>query len=397
MNALVYTSLFPNHLQPNKGIFIKQRMFEYARLAGCSIRVIAPVPYCPSWRFLGHWYTYSKIKPHETSDGIDIFHPRFLLVPKISMLCHGLSMYLSSIGILKKIHSERAFEIIDSHCIYPDGFAAVLLGRYFRKPVVLSARGSDINQYMEFKTIKPMLRYALKNADRVISVSSALKEKMLALGIHGEKISVIPNGINLERFKAEDRSIARDKLGLKRNAKILLSVGWLIPQKGIQVTLEALPRVCPYHPELEFYIIGEGLYRKELEKRIAELHLNGKVFIVGEMPNSELPTWYSAADVVCLASSREGWANVIMESLGCGTPVVATNVGGAPEIITSESIGFLADPSPEGIAKSLIDAFSKSWDRETIRSHVEGRTWQNVALTVMDVFFSISGKSSRLS
>lgn len=393
MKALVYTSLFPNHKQPNNGVFIKHRMFEWAKLDGNSIKVVAPVPYSPSLPLLGRWYTYSQIRPHETMEGVEILHPRYPLVPKISMPFHGLSMFLSSIKTMRSLYSNYAFDIIDAHYVYPDGFAAVLLGKLFRKPVVISARGSDINQFTRFKTIKPMLRFALKNANHTISVCGALKDEIINLGIADNKTTVIPNGVDVENFKVVDRSIARDKLGLSRNSKILLSVGLLIPRKGVHVTLEGLPLVLRQHKDLDFYIIGKGPYEKELKRLIDRLHLNERVHLIGEVPNNELSTWYNAADIFCLASSREGWANVIMESLACGTPVIATNVWGAPEIITSEDIGFLADRSPKDIGEKLIEAFSRSWDRNKIRAHVEKRTWRNVADKVNGIFKYVTKNS----
>jgi glycosyltransferase involved in cell wall biosynthesis len=305
------------------------------------------------------------------------------------MVFHGLSMFLSSIKTVKGLHSNYPFDIIDGHYIYPDGLAAIWLGKLFRKPVVLSARGSDINQFVRFRSIRPMLQYALGKADHVISVCDALKEEMVHLGIRREKITVVPNGIDLDGFKPDDRSIARNKVGLREDGKILLSVGSLTPRKGIHFTLEGLPLILHQHNDLEFYVIGEGPYRKNLERLTRKLNLEGRVHLVGERPHSELSSWYSAADIVCLASSREGWANVIMESLACGTPVVATNVWGAPEIITSKDVGMLVRQSPEAIAHGVIEALSRNWDRDKIRIHVMGRTWENVAGEVRKVFTSI--------
>ena len=386
MKVLVYTTLFPNHLQPNFGIFIKNRMFHFAKLKGCEIKVVAPIPYCPPWRFLGKRYQQSQIKKYEVMDGIEVYHPRFPLIPKVSMPVHGLSLFLSSLNLVKRIHQDFPFDIIDGHYIYPDGFAAVLLGKALKKPVVLSARGSDIHQFTGFRSIKPMIRYALHRASHVISVCKALKNQMLTLGISADKISVIPNGVDTERFHPVDRREARKRLTLANDKKIILSVGSLIPLKGFHVILDALPKLLQNDPIIHFYIIGKGPFRSSLQQQIKALNLRRHVTLVGARPNSELVPWYSAADVFCLASSREGWANVIMESLACGTPVVATNVWGAPEVLTSSDIGILADRTPSAISTALGQALNRKWDRSQIRRHVEKRTWEKVAKEVREVY-----------
>lgn len=386
MKVLVYTTLFPNHLHPNNAIFIKQRMFHFAKLKDCEIKVVAPIPYCPPWPFLGKWYQNFQIKKYEVMDGIEVFHPRYPLIPKVSMPLHGLSLFLSSLKLLKKINQTFPFDLIDGHYIYPDGFAAILLGKALKKPVVLSARGSDINQFTGFKSIKPMLRYALSHAEHVISVCDALKQEMVALGINDDKISVIPNGVDTKQFYPVDKNEARKKLSLPHNKKIILSVGSLIPRKGFHVILDALPKLVKTHSDIHLYIVGEGAYRSSLEQQLKNLDLKQYVTLVGERPNSELKIWYSAADVFCLASSREGWANVIMESLACGTPVVATNVWGAPEILTSTNIGILSDRIPEALYGALKTALETTWDRKRIRNHVKDRNWFTVAEEVKTLF-----------
>jgi len=363
-------------------------MFHFAKLDGCEIKVIAPVPYCPPWRFLGKRYQQSQIKKFEVMDGIEVYHPRFPLIPKLSMPVHGLSLFLSSLNLVKRIHQDFPFDIIDGHYVYPDGFAAVLLGKALKKPVVLSARGSDINQFIGFRTIKPIIRHALEHADRVISVCDALKREMVKLGINSHKITVIPNGVDTQKFFPEQRSIARKTLSLPNHNQIILSVGTLIPRKGFHVLLDAMPIILKEIPQTHLYLVGEGAYRSYIEQKIAQMSLNRHVTLVGERPNSELRIWYSAADVFCLASSREGWANVIMESLACGTPVVATNVWGAPEILTSPDFGILVERNPESIAAGLIEALNRQLDRNQIREHIAEQTWDLVAREVHAIFGS---------
>jgi len=389
MKILVFTSLFPNHLNPDFGIFIKNRMFNFAKLDNCEIVVVAPVPYCPPWKFLGKWYEFSKIKKIEELQGITLYHPRYILIPKISMLVQGLSMFLSCITILKKINRKFSFDLIDAHYIYPDGFAGMLLSRYFDKPLVVSARGTDINQFSNFRIIKGMICKTLKDSQHIISVCNALKDVMLELGADSAKVKVIPNGIDTKLFYPQHRKDVRKSLSLDGNKKIIFSAGGLIERKGHHIAIDAISEIIKTIPEVHFYIAGKGVYRRLLEEKISEKRLNDYVTLLGHVPNSELKHWYSAADVFCLASSREGWANVIMESMACGTPVVATNVWGAPEIITDPDVGILVERNPGAISIALIEALKREWDRENIINHVNKRSWNVVANEVKDVFSKV--------
>ena len=386
MRILVFTTLFPNRLQPNAAIFVKQRMFHFARLPGHEIRVVAPVPYCPSWVRMEPWSLYSRVPRVECMEGIRIHHPRYPLVPKVSMQWHFLSLLLSSVSTLRRIQKSFPFDLIDAHYIYPDGLAAVLLGKWFGKPVVLSARGSDVNQFKGFPTIRPMLRYALREAQEVISVCSALKQEMVDLGCPAQKITVVPNGVDADRFKAMDRHESRRILGLPRSSRVVLSVGSLIPRKGFDLLINAFHRLVERYPDAVLYILGEGPQKAFLKDLIKENELESRVSLVGEVPNNALARWYSAADVFCLASSREGWANVIMEALACGCPVVATRVYGAPEILTTPEVGLLVDRTTKAIASGLDEALFRVWDRDRIRRHVLARDWFVVAREVAEVF-----------
>ncbi len=170
---------------------------------------------------------------------------------------------------------------------------------------------------------------------------------------------------------------------------MILSVGSLIPLKGFQTIIEALPGILRNDNSIELHIIGEGSYRDTLSKLALSKGVSGHVFFAGYRPNSELVKWYNAADLFCLASFREGWPNVVMEALSCGTPVVATRVFGTPEILTSSDLGILVDPTPESIRNGLLTAFKRDWDRQRICTHMATHTWQNIAGKINLVFHEI--------
>jgi glycosyltransferase involved in cell wall biosynthesis len=393
MKILVFTSLYPNNIWPNHGVFVKERMSEVSRLKNCAVQVVAPVPYYPDIQ-LGWRTSYAQVVRKEIIDGVCVYHPRYLLIPKVGMAVHGLMMFLSVLWFIRKIRSRFDFDIIDAHYVYPDGFAAVLLGRFFGKPVVVSARGSDINVFPEFPLVRRLLKHTLCSADKIIAVSRALKDAMVELGVSQEKIAVIPNGVDAKKFYPTVKSEARSQLGLAAEQKLVLSVGGLVRVKGFNLLIRAFKLLVDQSPgnEPRLFIIGEGRSRKEIEQAIAALNLSSHVQLVGAVPHSQLHLWYSAADLFCLASKREGWPNVLLESLACGTPVVAPAVGGIPEIINSEDLGFLAERNEYEIARKIRLALDRTWNSTEIVANAREHAWDKPALNTIGVFESVLNK-----
>jgi len=389
MKVLVFTSLYPNNIWPNHGVFIRERMTQVARLDACEVKVVAPVAYFPPINFNWRW-RFSQVARREFRDGLEVYHPRYFLIPKVGMTLYGWMMFLSVLPAVKKIQETFDFDIIDSHYVYPDGFAAIQLGRFFKKPVVVSARGSDVNLYRTFPLIRKLLQYVLRNADGVITVSQALKQSMIQLGIPEQKISSIPNGVDTEKFYPMSKEQARRELGLQCS-RLLLSVGNLTPNKGFDLLIGAFPMVAEKLDEedVRLAIVGDGPFRNELEAMISRLRLEGRVHLVGAVPHAKLRLWYSAADVFCLASHREGWPNVILESLACGTPVVATRAGGIPEIIDSVDTGLLTVRGKSEIAETIRLGLQKTWHSDQIVKHARPHTWERTALAVRQVFESV--------
>ena len=397
MRVLTFTSLFPNSEAPTHGIFVYQRSVHLARRPGNEVQVVSPVPYFPRWLNFKRWHTISEIPAQEQIGELTVYHPRYPLLPRISMPFHGWSMFATSLPVARRLHDRLKFDCIDAHYVFPDGFAAVLLGKSLKLPVIVTARGTDMNVFPSFRLIRPMIRWTLRQASGIIAVSAALKRSMVELGTPPDKIQVISNGVDLQRFGLMDHSVARRRLGLTEDGPILVSVAALKPQKGHQVLISAVAELAQCHPSLKLYILGEGEYRNNLEKLICEKRLQKRVVLKGIRPNEELKLWYNAADLSCLVSAREGWPNVITESLACGTPVLATRVGGIPEILHSEELGILVNETVESIAAGLERALAKNWNRESIALQTRTRTWDHVAAEVEEVFRrnSMPGQPSR--
>ncbi len=382
MRILTFTALYPNKANPLQGIFIHQRAKHLARRPGNSVEIIAPVAYFPSWLPVPRWRHLSDIPHEEEIDGLRVHHPRYPLLPGVSMPAHGMLMYLGSLSLARRLHGENRFDCLDAHFLYPDGFAAVRIGRRLGLPVIVSARGTDINLYPSFRLIRGMLRWTMSNAAGAIAVSADLKSKMISLGTPETKVRVIPNGIDPERFQPLDARSARNQLGLPEEAVIAVSVGYLIESKGHHLLIAAIARLLERFPKLRLYVIGDGVYRPRLEELVRAKQLQEHVFLIGNRPNKELSLWFNAADLSCLISSREGWPNAVSEALACGTPVLATRAGGIPEIITSPERGMFVEPNVDSIAAGLEQALTKRWNREEIARYSRSRSWDTVAAEV---------------
>ena len=386
MKILTFTSLFPNATRRELGVFIYQRVAHVARLEGSAVQVVAPVPFLPGWFRARRWQIYRHIPSEEQVGSINVSHPRYPLLPGLFMPLHGLLMFLGSVIPARRLQRHFDFACIDAHYVYPDGFAAVLLGKTLKLPVIVSARGTDINVFPSFRLIRPMIRWTLRHATGLIAVSNALKERMTLLGIPPDKIRVIPNGVDVKRFFPVDRQEARRQLGLSRDNPTIVCVASLTPVKRHDMLIQALSEVAKKNPKMRAYIVGEGPLHSRLQALIEAQRMNHQVFLVGGKPNAELHLWFSAADVSCLVSSREGWPNVVMESIACGTPVVATRVGGVPEILVSSELGILVDEDGRSLAAGICAALQRTWDRQELVRRAESRTWETVAAEVVEYF-----------
>lgn len=382
LRILTFTSLFPNSVDLTHGIFILQRAVHLAKQSENEVRVISPLPYFPSWLHVNRWSESNEVPRREIIAGLEVHHPRYFLLPKVMMPFHALSMYVFSLPCVLELNRHWKIECVDAHFVYPDGLAALLLARYLGVPAVVSARGTDVNEFPKFRTIRPMIRWTLAQTDGVIAVSAALKRAMLELSGDSEKIRIIPNGVDPQRFGPVPPGEARKRLGLAAEGHILLSVGSLIPSKGQGLLIKAVGQIAGRYPGVHLFLLGEGPERRSLQRLVDELGLGDAVHLVGKRPNDELGLWFNAATASCLISTREGWPNVVTESLSCGTPVVASKAGGIPEIVHAPEFGILVDQNLESVSRGLEQALTQRWDRQLIASQNRLRTWDHVAAEV---------------
>lgn len=387
IRTLLFSSLYPSAARPIHGIFVETRLRELLKTGAVETRVVAPVPWFPSthprW---GEHARMARTPAREQRNGIDVIHPRYPLLPKVGMTSAPLLMALACLGPIRRLMAEGYdFDVLDAHYYYPDGVAAALLAHWLKKPLTITARGTDLNLIPQHMLPRRMIQWAAGRAQASIGVCAALVDVLRGWGIDESRLHVMRNGVDLQRFRPTPPEAARQQLSL-RGGPLLLSVGHLVERKGHDLAVGAMPAVLAQHPQARLLVIGEGEERARLEAQIAALGIGAHVTLTGALPNDQLATWYSAADALILASSREGWANVLLESMACGTPVVATRIWGTPEVVANESVGLLVDrrDSPS-IAAALLLLLTAPIDRTQVRRYAEGFSWaqtsqQQVAL-----------------
>lgn len=375
MRVLVLSSTFPNLSQPTRGVFVRERIRRLARR--CDVVVVAPIPWFPLNRLLRS--DRAGVARAEDQDGLRVYHPRFFSLPRYGKFLDGFFYALSLVPFLVGLRRHFAFEIIDAHFAFPDGLAATLLGRVFRCPVVVTLRGSIV-RLSRYRLHRPQLRWVLARADRVTAVSESLAQVASQLGLPHARVRVIPNGVDGSTFVPLERTPARGLIGLADDRRVLLTVAGVYEGKGQHTVIEALPSVLAHHRNVVYVMVGSprpgDSYRRRLEEMIGRLGLRDHVYFAGPRPHAELPRWFSAAAVTVLATRSEGWPNVLLESLACGTPVVATRVGGTPEIVRDGQDGFLV-PYGDGpaLAQALRAALGADWNRSALAQRARTFDW----------------------
>ncbi len=392
MRILVLSSVFPNPRQPTFGVFIRERMRRVARQ--CSVVVVAPVPWFPM-NSLVRGSLWTGIPWHEQQGDLSVHHPRFLCVPRYAKWLDGLLYGCSLIPFLARLRRDFPFDLIDAHFAYPDGVAAALLGRIFRRPVVITLRGSLV-RLARYPMHRPQIRAALSAAAHVLSVSDSLRQIALTLGVPDEKVRVVGNGVDTSLFRPMDRDAARRALGLPLDRTILLSIGGINEGKGHHRIVSLLPRLRHHRPDLLYVIVGDqrpgDSFRPVIDRLIAAHGLQAHVLIAGERPHDEIPQWLAAADLFCLATRSEGRANVLLEALACARPVVTTRVGGNPEIISSDDLGILVPPTDDhALEEGILHGLERPWDASRMTAHAAAHSWEATTATVLEVFEEATG------
>jgi len=390
---LVYCSLFPSNKRPNAGVFIRERMFRVGQQL--PIVVVSPVPWFPLQGIIRYWKPHFRPQPDkfEVQQGVRVYFPRFLSVPGLFKSLDGFFMALGSLPTLIKLKKE--FNLIDAHFAYPDGYAATILGKWFKVPVTITLRGTEVPHAKMPGRKKRMLK-AISRATRIFSVADSLKQHVVSLGADAHKIRVVGNGVDINKFYPLNKAQERAELNIPNDAKVLISVGALVERKGFHRVIEVLPELVKQHPQILYLIVGgdspEGNIRETLEQQVKTLKLENHVRFLGALSSEQLKKPLSAADIFVLSTSNEGWANVFLEALGCGLPVVTTDVGGNKEVISHSDLGIIVPfADRQALAGALLQSLESTWDQEKIIRYAQDNAWDTRVEILVDEFEKIVG------
>ena len=391
IKVLTLTSLFPNSVQPTHGVFVRQRLQHLVGAHDVAIRVVAPVPWYPPFVPGPARYTQYRGAPDlETIGPFTVSHPRYVVLPKVGMSAAPALMVTSILPFVRRLVASERFDLIDSHYFYPDGVAAAWIAARVGLPLVITARGTDINLIPKYSVPRRQILWAAAKAAAIITVCDALRDEMIGMGVAAAKITTLRNGYDPSAFHPVDRDAARRALGF--SGTTLLSVGHLIERKGHHIVLEALAGL----PDFNLVIAGSGEMEAELRARARRLSLDGRIRFEGTVEQAKLKQYYSAADALVLASSREGMANVLIEAIACGCPVVATSFWGTPEVVRSRQAGVLVDErTPAGIADGIRRLFADLPERSATLRYSEQFRWEPTSRGQLAIFEAIKRAAPR--
>lgn len=390
MNVLLISNIFPNCNERTRGVFTYQ--IAKALQKRCSVTVIAPLPYVSGLlgKKLIARYSHASVPSTEYMDGLNVYHPRYLVIPRILGFMHAIFMFFPLLRIIMRLDRYEKIDIINTHWVYPDGVAATWVANVLKKPIVLTALGCDINLYAKMPLRKVQIAGALTNASAVTAVCDSIRDNILELNVASSKVTVIPNGVDINLFQIIDRKAAREQLGLPLDRRIILTVGSQDEVKGTKYLIDAFAGIAnKFDRSPLLVLVGDGPLREALVQQATELGFSKDIMFAGKRPHDEIPVWMNAADVFCLPSIREGHPNVIIEALACGTPVVGTSVGAVPEILRPFSGEIARNADVLSLSSCLMRVLNETWDREVIRTSVSGYSWGDCVLNYHTIMSSL--------
>ena len=373
LRVLTLSTLFPNALQPNLGVFVERQTLGLAACAGVALEMVSPVglPAFPL-SLHPHYAPRRELAAEEDWKGLRAHRPRFSPFPTRRQP-EAIARAVLPIA--------RAFrpDVIDAEFFWPDGPAAMRLARALGVPFSVKARGGDIHYWGGIPAIGSQIVEAGRSAGGLLSVSAALRDDMIALGMPAEKIAVHYTGVDLDRF----RPMPEAKVQLGVSGPLVVTAGALIPRKRPELVLQVARQV----PEATFLFVGDGPQRITLEQAAPP-----NVRYAGAQPHDRLPLYMAAADVMLLPSQSEGLANVWVEALACGTPIVITEAGGAREVVKDEAAGRIAAPTAEGLAAAVREFLASPPNPQIVRRTAQGFSWERNAAELFDHLSRVSGE-----
>lgn len=382
MRVLIVTKIFPNAQEPLSAPFNRQQFAALARK--CDVEVLASIPWFPGAGAFGKWSSagrLTKLARRDRIDGVDVEHPRTLYVPRFG---HALSAALYAASVLPAVLARRGrFDVLLGSWAYPDGVAAVALGLAMGVPTVVKLHGSDMDVLATRPALRGQLALALPRAARIVAVSRSLAAAAEGLGVAPDRVDLVTNGVDAELFQPRDRTAARAALGRAGDQRRwILYVGRVEADKGAHDLADAFARLAETDPQAALFVVGDGKARAAIAERLAPL--GDRATFLGPRPLAEIPQWMAACDLLTLPSHHEGTPNVLLEALACGRRVVATRVGGIPDVVHRPELGTLVPVSdPQALAAALGDVLRTPYDAGVVAGLGARGGWEESAARLL--------------
>lgn len=374
LRVLTLSTLFPDASRPNFGVFVERQTLGLAAHPDVALTVVAPIG-LPLWPFsrFGRYRALARLPKREAWKGLDVHRPRFAVIPATGGRFHVAALTRALRPVLDRIHAERGFDVIDASFFFPDGPAAVAMGRRCGVPVSIKARGADIHHWASARGTAGQVLAGARDADGLLAVSQAMADDMVALGMPRPRVHY--TGVDLDRFAPGERAMLKRALGVA--GPLVVAVGALIPRKGHDILIDAVARL----PGVTLLIAGDGPERTALTARAARN--SNRIRLLGPVPHADLPKLFAAADVSALASASEGLANAWVESLASGTPVVVADTGGARELVTLES-GRVVPRDADAFAAAIGELLARPPATDGVRAAARRFTWDANTASLYD-------------
>lgn len=385
MRILTLSTLFPAASRPNFGIFVERQTHALAAVRDFAVTVINPIGVAP-WplSMLGEQSVPRAFTIEEEWGGLEIYRPRFTAIPVIGGRFNPSMIARAVLPIARTLHAETPFDLIDAEFFYPDGPAAMQLADALGIPFTIKARGADIHHWGNQPGCAGQILEAADKGAGLLAVSGALKADMVALGMNGDKIRVHYTGLDQSRFVPRDRTIEKEKLCL--SGPVMLSVGALIPRKNQNLLIEALTALT----DVTLLLAGKGESEASYRALAERLGVADRVRFLGSVPHDDLPALFAAADIMALVSESEGLANAWVEALACGTPIIASDVGGIRELVKTEAAGRIVERNPAAITKAAREILANPPSTASVAESVRVFSWDENARQLAAFFREVS-------
>ena len=399
LRVLSLSTLFPSPPRGGFGKFVANQMHSVSRLAkeGCAVdlTIINPIG-IPPWPLSARqpYRTLAICPATSTLGGLTVHHPRFCLLPIIGGDSNPARIARAVLPLARRLHDEAPFDLVDAQFFFPDGPAAMRIAAALGVPCTIKARGSDIHYWGTRPRALAQIRAAAQASAGMLSVSQALKRDMVALGLPEERIAIHYTGLDRTLFRITQRPAARARLpellglALPDGAPLLVCPGALIAIKGQRFAIEALRDL----PGAHLALAGLGSDEAALRALTQQAGLADRVHFLGQVSHDVLPVLLSAADAVLLPSEREGLANVWIEALACGTPLVIPDIGGAREVVRTPAAGRIAARTSPAIAEAVRHLLAAPVPQTEVAACVSGFSWDKNAQGLVDFWQGIVGK-----